>query len=223
MNLCASLASLVGVAAIGTLAAGADVAPNPPASVSFELEGLTAQVASIRTWTAFDGKLPAVKSAEHWVSGAMRLQTFDDPMLGSSRLSAGKREMSQGADRYAATIESFAVAGAPKATGRFSEIALVLANKGTKPVTVGPLNATAKTFDARLLAGAPAGLAPRAFLIPGLGSAKTSLAKSFEGKLAVTLGPGEQTWALLVFDVPAKQAQAKLQIKKGPALDVRLP
>jgi hypothetical protein len=217
------------ILAAGVLCGGAVAAPPGPqgagqgtAAVA-QLEGLTVKVASVRTWTSFDGKTPVLKRDERWTAGAMKIQTFTDPIYGASRLSSGTREMSQGKDRYAATLESFAVKGAPKAAGRYCEIAVVLTNGGAQAASVSWLDAASKTLDARLLLPAGTAVPLRAFLIPGVGAARTSLVKSFDGKLAMALAPGEETWALLVFDVPAGQSQARLQLKKAPPVSVSLP
>jgi hypothetical protein len=178
---------------------------------SAQVEGLTVKVASVRTWRDFDGTTPAQKGDERWVSGVMKLQT--DPTLGSSRLASGERQMSSGADGYKAQIRSFAAKDAPRPSGRFCEVIILISNPGPAPVTVEMLEA--KTIAAHLLPATGTPFDPRAFLIPGLAAADTSLVESFEGKLAVTLAPGEQTWMLLLFDVPVGQANARLQIKKA--------
>jgi hypothetical protein len=200
----------------------ATVSP-PLGEAGVPLGGLTVRLGAVRTWTSFDGKTPVVKADERWVSGAMRLVTFSDPFLGSSRLASGRRQMSQGEDSYVATLESFAKADVLSAEGRFCEVAVLLANPSTAPVMLSLADAAARTLDARLLLASGAPVPLRAFLVPGVGAADTSLVRSFEGKLAVALAPGEESWALLVFDVPAGQSQARLQLKKTATLPLRLP
>jgi hypothetical protein len=198
-------------------------ASPPSGAAGVPLGGLMVRLGAVRTWTSFDGKTPVAKADERWVSGAMRLVTFSDPFLGSSRLASGKRQMSQGKDSYAATLESFAKADAPRAEGRFCEVAVLLVNRGTTPVTLSLADAAVSTLDARLMLTSGESVTPRAFLVPGVGAAATSLVRSFEGKLAVALAPGEESWALLVFDVPPGQSQARLQLKKTATLPLRLP
>ena len=211
-------------ALVATAPTAADPQETAPAVVaSVPLEGLTVRLGAVRTWASFDGKTPVVKADERWVSGAMRLVTFSDPIPGSGRLLSGTHQMSQGVDSYAATLESFARSAAPKPKGRFLEVTLLLANPGQAPVTVSLADKAARTLDARLLLAGSALVPLRAFLVPGVGAADTSLVKSFEGKLAVALRPGEESWALLVFDVPVAESQARLQLKRTATLSVRLP
>jgi hypothetical protein len=222
MNLRLSLTALAGFAAIGIAWAAADIV-TPPRGATTDIEGLTIESRWARTWKAFDGKVPTFDGAERWVSGEMTIEAVRDPAIAGSALTSGTREMSRGADHYAAAVEGFSGKDAPKATGRFVEVGLWFSNGGTATHTVSLLDATSKTIDARLVLASGTPVPPVAFLIPGVGVAKTSLLRSFDGKLAVTLAPGQLTWAILVFDVPAAQKPGKLQLKNGPTVDVRLP
>src|SRR5512145_1691206 len=126
----------VAACALGLLGPGnarADVAASPrraprPAVTSAQVEGLTVKVTSIRSWLYFDGRTPAIKGSEHWVSGVMKLQT--NPAVGSSRLSAGTRQMSQGSDGYKAEFVSFAARDAPRPAGQLCELIVLIGNTG---------------------------------------------------------------------------------------------
>jgi hypothetical protein len=63
----------------------------------------------------------------------------------------------------------------------------------------------------------------KAFLIPGLNIAPISLAVSWEGKLGFELSPGEETWLLIVFDVPEKYNSAHFQLKESTPVSIHLP
>lgn len=191
-------------------------------------QGVTAAIKSIRTWESFDNSLIGTsgelgKSYEHWLSGGLAIKRLGDL---DSKILSGKREVSQGASSYTMNVSRFAPyngeAGV-KASGRFCELLLWFTNKGKQQSTIWFHNKGQNGLDAQLLLTGQDTIGVQAFLMPGLGVAPISLVTSWKGQLGIKLNPGEETWLLLVFDVPHKYSSARFQLKNTSPFVVRLP
>ena len=149
--------------------------------------GITTTIKSVRTWAIFDANKPVDASHEFWVTG-----------------------------NYSINVACFAPSEGivvEKATGRFLELQVWFTNKGQKEATLDFITNEGTELDARLLFDQGKTAKVRAFLIPGLGIAPISLVTFWKGNLGIKLNPGQETWLLLVFDIPADIKTAKLQIK----------
>ncbi len=210
MRLRARTVACLAVTAIGVGIASADVAPPPAPKIV--LEGIIVQLASAGTWSIYR-ELPRMKNDERWMCGSIRIQSASDPAAAGAPMSEGTRELRQGEERCAATIESFAGAAAQK---ELREYLLTFENRSKQPVTLSLLDAASGRIDMRVVPvpkddGPP--VRPRAFLIPGLAVASTSFVKSFDGPLAAQLAPGEKTWALVVFEAASSSGLVQLHVK----------
>jgi len=158
-------------------------------------QDVTYTLASVRTWTSFDGNAPADEPYENWAAGGPYKNSFH-------RFTADQKV----------------------AQGKFVEFLIWFDNKGTEDNSIEMIHSGDSIPDCQLLYGQNQHTIPNAFLIPGLGIAKDKcLIEIWNGILKFNLKSKEKTWLLLLFDVPNNVSEAKLQLKATTPVSVKIP
>jgi len=179
-------------------------------------DGIEVQMIIGRFWNAFDGKLPEIKNASHWFLGNSQLD-----LGGSEEVIPPGGKLVEGCFKNEDSTEVmlFSKFGpaedkeAHKATGSFYEIPIYFSNNSNDTNTITLSKEDNKTLDAQLILEDKKVLSPVAFRIPGFFPIEErSLFTAFESKLILSLPPKNQTWLLLVFDIPEDTKTAQLNL-----------
>lgn len=165
---------------------------------SFPLEqGVVCTVESVRTWESFDGKAPEEGPYQKWKSDSA---------------------VSYASHRYSPDYRT------PE--GKFVEILVWFDAEGAEDAKVHLIpgaDDTLEAFDARLAYGEGQSCPIKAFAIPGTGVVKNNgLLETWDGNLNFGLAPGERTWILLLFDIPADVSEAIFQLKSAEPLPINI-
>ena len=160
-------------------------------------QGVTCSIESVRTWESFDGKAPEEGPYQKWKSDTT---------------------ISYASHRYSPDYRT------PE--GKYVEVLVWFDAKGAEDAKVHLIpdaDDTLEAFDARLTYAA--GESPvKAFAIPGTGVVSNNgLLETWEGNLHFGLEPGEQTWILLLFDIPTEVSEAKFQLKSAEPFTINIP
>lgn len=107
-----------------------------------------------------------------------------------------------------------------KPSGTFLELLLWFTNTGEKESVVWFNTKGESLMDSHLILNKQK-IYAKAFLIPGLEIAYISLVTAWEGQLGFVLKQGEQTWLLIIFDVPEEHKSALFQLKNVSPVSIK--
>jgi hypothetical protein len=164
------------------------------------------QVGGIRT------VLVAENGARAW------MEEKDNLLVRSQGGLSGRSQSDQKKEVFATEVTNFiAFSDQPGQgpRGEFWQVLVGLKNAGRSSETLVLHEAGAGTLDAALRPRGGSELAPAGFLVPGMRLGRIALLTSWKGKLAARLAAGEETWLLLLFDVPRVTQEAMLSIGKA--------
>ncbi len=155
-------------------------------------QGVVDTVTSVRVWQTFDGAAPAHEAYQKWATGG---------------------PYSMETHRYTPDVWP--------ASGQFVEMQVWLTNDGSEKAKIDMALDGVKGLQCKLLYGNGQSADVNGFLIAGLSyERERCLVTSWEGNLYFTLEPGEKTWMMLVFDVPAGVTSGRLQIREYAPIPV---
>jgi hypothetical protein len=106
-------------------------------------------------------------------------------------------------------------------SGKFLELLLWFTNAGKKESVVWFNTKDENLMDSHLILNSQT-IYAKAFLIPGVEIAYISLVTEWEGQLGFVLKQGEQTWLLLIFDIPEEHKSIQFQLKDASPVSIKV-
>ena len=191
---------------------------------SKDIDGIEVKTVIGRFYDAFDGKLPSIDNAAHWYLGNSILDLDDskDVIPPGGKLVEGCFKNEDSTEFM--LFSKFGPAEdeeAYKAKGSFYEIPLYFSNNSNDTNNITLSKEENKTLNVQLVSENKEVFSPVAFRIPGFFPIdERSLFTSFEGSLSMSLPPKNQTWLLLVFDIPEDIKTANLALCSKANFDI---
>jgi hypothetical protein len=189
-----------------------------------DLDGIEVKTVTGRFYDAFDGNLPSIDNAAHWYLGnsILDLDNSKEVIPPGGKLVEGSFKNEDSTEFM--LFSKFGPAEdeeAYKAKGSFYEIPLYFSNNSNDTNTLTLSKEENKTLNVQLVLENKEIFSPVAFRIPGFFPIdERSLFTSFEGKLSLSLPPKNQTWLLLIFDIPEDIKTANLALCSKADFDI---
>jgi hypothetical protein len=186
--------------------------------------GIEVQTVIGRFYDAFDGNFPEINNAAHWY-----LEKSNLDMGESEKVIPPGGKLVEGCFKNEDSTEFmlFSKFGpaedeeAYKPENSFYEIPIYFSNSSNDTNKITLSKGDNKTLNVQLILENNKAFSPVAFRIPGFSPIdERSLFTSFQGKLSLSLPPKNQSWLLLVFDIPEDIKKAKLNLCSKTDFDI---